>query len=480
MIQIGQISGLRSALNRLQQQAVGFGRNRVVFIGDSITLGSGDRTNPDQPIHGVSFAPLACGLSQGRLLMVRNQGIAGQTSAEVLARFDTDVVAYAPGIVHILAGTNDVESVSGSVTLANILAMVKRAKATGSLPIVGTLPPKDTATTIGQRNIQYVNTRLRYLASQHAFLLVDYFTALADPATADGHFVAAYTADGVHTTRAGQVVMATALANAVANLLSPNVPTCKVTTTADRFTTLDSTNIVRNGAFLTDENVDSVPEFWTGGADANHVYTMPADANISGAWVQVVKSNSTLRTLLSQTVVTDLITDLVVDASLNTKVTSALNPLVSSDVGMILAVTGGEGFNIGEYLGIFLASAALTCDQPVGLVGSTGGQARLGIGGGWDIGDTVALCCRVQTEDVVAGGLTYQIRLNFVGATKFLTIANSFNYDTNPAGGLVLYGEAVVPVGTTSITCEMFLNSGTGTIRVAEVAFRNLTKLEAV
>lgn len=71
-------------------------------------------------------------------------------------------------------------------------------------------------------------------------------------------------------------------------------------------------------------------------------------------------------------------TDLVIDASLNTKVTSAATPFTSAHVGNVINVTGGTGFTTGRYEILSVASSAATLDRAVGTTSSTGGTGNLG------------------------------------------------------------------------------------------------------
>ncbi len=73
-------------------------------------------------------------------------------------------------------------------------------------------------------------------------------------------------------------------------------------------------------------------------------------------------------------------TDLVIDASDNTKVTSAGTPFTSAHVGNIIKVTGGTGFTTGRYEVTAVASAVATLDRAVGTTSSTGGTGNLGGG----------------------------------------------------------------------------------------------------
>ena len=79
------------------------GQQRVVFYGDSITDNWGRRHGkffPDQPWI--------------------NRGIGGQTTPQMLVRFQQDVVQLHPGAVVILAGINDIAGNTGPETLPTI------------------------------------------------------------------------------------------------------------------------------------------------------------------------------------------------------------------------------------------------------------------------------------------------------------------------------------------------------------------------
>src|SRR5262245_1173144 len=104
------------------------GEERVVFMGDSITIGWGRG--------GSSFFP-------GKPYI--NRGIGGQVTAQMLLRFYPDVVAHKPRAVGILAGTNDIGSNIGPVpneTIQNNLAaMADIAKANGIRVVMASVTP---------------------------------------------------------------------------------------------------------------------------------------------------------------------------------------------------------------------------------------------------------------------------------------------------------------------------------------------------
>jgi lysophospholipase L1-like esterase len=71
---------------------------RVVFFGDSIT----ELWNLREYFGGMPYI---------------NRGISGQTSSQMLIRFRPDVIALRPGIVVILAGTNDIAGKHDAATM---------------------------------------------------------------------------------------------------------------------------------------------------------------------------------------------------------------------------------------------------------------------------------------------------------------------------------------------------------------------------
>lgn len=70
--------------------------------------------------------------------------------------------------------------------------------------------------------------------------------------------------------------------------------------------------------------------------------------------------------------------DLTVDATVNTKVTSASHSFVAADVGNIMAISAGAGFTTGWYQIVSVASGAATLDRSPAAVGTSGGTYAVG------------------------------------------------------------------------------------------------------
>ncbi len=179
---------------RAANAAAAQAKNRVVFIGDSIT--------ENWLLGDERF------FSGG----VVNRGIGAQTSAQMLVRFRADVVALQPAIVHILAGTNDVAGNNGPLSARdfqnNIESMAEIARANGIRVVLGSIPP---AATFSWRPamkpapmISRLNDWMRLYAQRNGFVYVDYHAALRGAA---GELKPEFGNDGVHPNSAGYVVM---------------------------------------------------------------------------------------------------------------------------------------------------------------------------------------------------------------------------------------------------------------------------------
>jgi lysophospholipase L1-like esterase len=141
------------------------------------------------------------------------RGIGGQTTSEMLVRFQADVIALKPKLVLIMAGTNDVAGNNGMITLEhavqNIISMCELAKVHGIRPLVCSVPPcagfnwapevKDAAGTI-----RTMNNMLKAYCKKAKIDYVDYWTALAKP---DGTMKDGISSDGCHPTLDGYAIM---------------------------------------------------------------------------------------------------------------------------------------------------------------------------------------------------------------------------------------------------------------------------------
>jgi lysophospholipase L1-like esterase len=246
--------------------------HRLMSLGDSITI-AGDVPEPGQYVMRADsiFQTLTC-LSGGAISFVRNAGVGGNTTAQMLARFDTDVTPYAPTMVSVLGGTNDFTfSVSDATFQANVRALVAKIRGIGAIPLLFTPPPVNSfGTSDRAKVIRNGRWMLRYAAA-NGIPCVDTFGVLVDPATT-GNYLAAYdNGDGIHPSVAGRLAIGTA----AWNTLKPLLPLVNGTYTTCKG---DPTNLALNALFL-DGSTGGFPVDWfagdtpSSGTGANSIIT---------------------------------------------------------------------------------------------------------------------------------------------------------------------------------------------------------------
>jgi lysophospholipase L1-like esterase len=172
------------------------GENRVVFMGNSITIGWLN-TMPE--------------FFEGKPYV--NRGISGQTTPQMLLRFRQDVVKLKPRVVVLLAGTNDIAGNTGPVTqdmiMDNLKSMAELARANDiAVVLCSVLPAYDYPWRPGlnpKEKIPALNTAIRAYATENDLVYLDYFSALANDKNGMDPELAA---DGVHPTKKGYEIMA--------------------------------------------------------------------------------------------------------------------------------------------------------------------------------------------------------------------------------------------------------------------------------
>ena len=108
----------------------GFAGERIVCFGDSLTFGTGASSGKDYPSQ----------LSKLVSRPVINAGVPGDTTARALQRLERDVLTYAPDIVLITLGGNDLKNgIAKDVAFENLRTIVESIQKQGAQVIVGGL-----------------------------------------------------------------------------------------------------------------------------------------------------------------------------------------------------------------------------------------------------------------------------------------------------------------------------------------------------
>ena len=172
--------------------------NRVVFYGDSITDAWGNGANKSSFFPGKPYL---------------DRGISGQTTPQMLIRFQQDVVALKPAAVVILAGTNDIAGNTGVETLEVVEDNVRSMAAIATvnkikLILSSVLPVDDYAWRRGLQpaeKVRTLNAWMKSYCASNGCTYLDYYTPLATP---EGAMKPGTSKDGVHPTAEGYAVMA--------------------------------------------------------------------------------------------------------------------------------------------------------------------------------------------------------------------------------------------------------------------------------
>ena len=182
---------------------------RVVFFGDSITDAWGRSETTGVFFPGKPYV---------------NRGISGQTTPQMLVRFQQDVVQLHPAAVVILAGTNDIAGNTGPSTQQmiedNYTSMAEIAKQNGIKVVFASITPafaypwKPGIQPV--ERIRELNKWLQDFCSRNGCVYLDYYSSMVD---ANGAMLPGLSSDGVHPTAKGYSVMAPLAERAIAQAL---------------------------------------------------------------------------------------------------------------------------------------------------------------------------------------------------------------------------------------------------------------------
>lgn len=182
------------------------GENRIVFYGDSIT----DAWPIAQYFPGKPYF---------------NRGISGQTTPQMLVRFQQDVVHLKPAVVVILAGTNDIAGNTGPSTPQmiedNFISMTDIAHRSGiKVVIASILPASAYPWRPGIKpadEIRSLNSWLKDFCKRDGDIYLDYYSHLVND---QGGMKPELTVDGfVHPNAKGYAVMAPLAEKAISKAL---------------------------------------------------------------------------------------------------------------------------------------------------------------------------------------------------------------------------------------------------------------------
>jgi lysophospholipase L1-like esterase len=166
---------------------------KIVLMGNSITE------------HWQTYTPLF--FKENSFFI--NKGISGQTTVEMLSRFNEDVINQNPQAVYILAGINDIAQNSGYISIddisTNIIKMGLLAQKNNIKVIICSVMPvteiawNEKIKNANQKVIE-LNQKLINKSKKNNFIYLDYYSKMKDELNS-------LTYDGLHPNEKGYIKM---------------------------------------------------------------------------------------------------------------------------------------------------------------------------------------------------------------------------------------------------------------------------------
>jgi lysophospholipase L1-like esterase len=184
-----------------------------VNLGFPITIGFGD---------SITFKPHSWFRQVCKSAVVLqnclNEGISGNTTTQMVARLDTDVLLYDPSIVIVMGGTNDLKQRSGpKAVLRRLDVILQRVRSSGAIVVLCTVPPRRHFET----QALALNSAIRSYAGKGNVPLLDLYSSVG---LKGGSWKPGLTKDGVHPTRRAADLMTAAAEKQLPKLLTSGSP----------------------------------------------------------------------------------------------------------------------------------------------------------------------------------------------------------------------------------------------------------------
>ena len=162
----------------------------IVCLGDSTTAGTPLFKSPVEwppDGEGDERSQFAYWIRKARpSWTVLNRGVNGERTDQIAARWDRDVAAYAPDVVVILGGVNDVyQGRPAADVIGQLDLMYARAASAGLAIVTATIVPYNTATTDQNARMRAINEWIEKTADERGYAFADTRAATCHPEDPD-------------------------------------------------------------------------------------------------------------------------------------------------------------------------------------------------------------------------------------------------------------------------------------------------------
>lgn len=363
------------------------------------------------------------------LRVLRNAGVSGNNSAQMLARLQADVLNYAPGWVIVETGApNDIGfGMTLPQSIANHKAIYDAIEATGARVVATTPMPyglNDASNSTARR--QFISGLRRWIikyAQERGHVIADFYPALVRE-DGTGLWRGTGWSDGTNATQSDGIhpkPPAAALAGKIlADAIRPHISD-------------------RKGLWLPGGNVDTWNLLSNGMMFGNNGSTKPAGVtgDLATAW-------------------------------------SAYGAVGTGGAGTLSKVPRTDSVH-GEW------------QQYTATAGNTDGfnfqqQNTAGLGSTWNVGDVVVAAIEFETDNDWVGGVQMGLLLSATGSSHSVQDLRHAGSNTGWAPGAssgVLAAKMTIGAGATRLQVQASVRMTTGTVRFGRAGLWNLTQMVA-
>lgn len=269
--------------------------NTIIPFGTSLTnQGYAGTTQPIGATWAKGYLAVANVQLGHRFRMLNNAGVSGNTSAQMLARIQADVLAFSPAYCVVESGCpNDIgNALTLAQSIANHQAIYDALKAAGVRVVVCTPVPYGLADTVNNRT--FISGLRRWqiaYALQQGHKVCDWYPSLVKT-DGTGAWVTNYDLDSVHPSPLGAKIMGTILANALRDEKAEYAGLWLPTGNADPYNLLANGMMIGTGGTAGPAGTSgSVATSWTpfnaGGTSAATLSKVARTDGVQGEWQQI-------------------------------------------------------------------------------------------------------------------------------------------------------------------------------------------------
>lgn len=278
--------------------------NTIVLLGDSIT-NQNSFYQDDSNTEDRGYFDWANAFLGQRFKVIKNAGIGGNRTDQMLARIDVDVISLKPAWCMLYGGINDITNdFNADVAFANLKAMYQKLLDNNIKVIGATITPSVNINTIARKTEYFkLNKLIRQYALENPNIIVtDFAAAYIDATNTNPVPITNTTVDGVHPSAYGASLMGKILADTLQSII-PFVP---LFTNSNNDPDVKNPNamMIGTGGTLGTGVTGSIAGNWLTSIGGSGVGTMVGSKvaradGMPGEWQQLVLSGGDANTTLN-------------------------------------------------------------------------------------------------------------------------------------------------------------------------------------